>query len=142
MVIGKLFRTILAVSFLVPAMALAQGTPRDSVTGPMVSSNNWFGFLNNFMVYRGGLLDNDDRKIYRQALMIMLDNVPNGEVMQWSSERNQDVKGQMRVVHGYQTSNGYCRVYQSEIRNGNKMNSWQEMACITNDEPQWQFYNK
>ena len=92
--------------------------------------------------YRGGLLDSNDKRIYMQSLIIMLDNVPLGKTVEWYSDTNSAVRGQMRVVYGYQTSNGYCRVYQSEVYNNGNAKSWQEYACRSEDQPQWKFYNK
>ena len=94
------------------------------------------------MSYRGGLLDSNDKRIYMQSLMIMLENVPVGQSMEWRSDMNPGVHGQMRVVYGYQTSNGYCRVYQSIVYNSGNSKSWQEYACRSEDNPRWTFYNK
>ena len=142
MAIGKLFLTTVIASILGLSGAFAQTSAGDSVTGPFNPGNNYVSFLVNWMNYNGGLLDSYDKKLYRQSLMIMLDNVPNGQVMEWRSEKNQTVYGHMRVVYGYQTSNGYCRVYQSEVFNNGNANSWQEFACRSLDTPQWTFYNK
>jgi len=140
--IGKLFRTILLVSILFPAASSAQTSVNDSVTGPLYAGENYVSWFVNLLNYRGGLLDREDKRIYMQSLMIMLDNVPVGKTVAWSSDRNPDVRGQMRVVYGYQTSNGYCRVYQSEVQKSGGSRSWQEYACRSLDKPQWEFYNK
>ena len=142
MAIGKLFRTILFVSLLAPAGVYAQASTSDSVTGPFDPGNNYVSFLVNLFNYRGGMLDSHDRQMYQQSLMIMLENIPVGQTMEWRSDRNPNVRGQMRVVYGYQTTNGYCRVYQSEVYKDGGSKSWQEYACRSEDKPQWQFYNK
>jgi hypothetical protein len=141
-VIGKLFRTTVIASLLAPAIASAQLSADDSVTGPFHPSDNSLTFIINLFNYRGGLLDSYDKKLYMQSLMTMLENVPNGQVMEWRSEKNQGVYGHMRVVYGYQTTNGYCRVYQSEVFNDGNAKSWQEYACRSLDKPRWVFYNK
>jgi surface antigen len=142
MAIGKLFRTTVIVSLLAPALSSAQFSADDSVTGPFNPGDNYVSFMANLINYRGGLLDSYDKKLYMESLMVMLDNVPNGQVMEWRSEKNQAVYGHMRVVYGYQTSNGYCRVYQSEVFNDGYVKSWQEFACRSLDKPRWEFFNK
>lgn len=142
MAIGKLFRTILFVSILAPACVSAQSSVGDSVTGPFIPGDNYIKSIVNFFNWHGGLLGKEDKRIYQQALMIMLDNASVGQTMEWHSEVNPGVNGQMRVVYGYQTTNGYCRVYQSEINMPGKSNSFQEYACRSEDQPRWAFYNK
>ena len=116
--IGKSFRTLVIASLLSSSVAHAQFSAGDSVTGPLDPGTTWFSFVTNLINYRGGLLDSNDKRIYSA------------------------VRGQMRVVYGYQTSNGYCRVYQSEVYNNGNAKSWQEYACRSEDQPQWKFYNK
>lgn len=141
-VIGKLFRTTVIGSLFAASVVSAAPSADDSVTGPFNPGTTWFSFVTNLMNYRGGLLDSHDRQAYMQSLMIMLENVPVGQTMEWRSDKNPGVRGQMRVVYGYQTSNGYCRVYQSEVFNDGNAKSWQEYACRSEDKPQWTFYNK
>lgn len=141
MAIGKLFLTIVVASCL-SNTAVAQTSMGDSVTGPFNPGDNYVRFLINLVNYQGGMLDSDDKKIYQQALMVMLDNMPVGQTMDWYSKSNPGVQGQMRVVYGYQTSNGYCRVYQSFIQKPNSSKDFQEYACRSMDQVAWQFYNK
>lgn len=140
--LGKLFRTLAIASLLGSSVANAQLSSGDSVTGPFNPGNNYVSFIVNLINYNGGLLDKQDKRIYTQSLMIMLDNVPTGQTVEWYSDTNPSVRGQMRVVYGYQTSNGYCRVYQSEVSKDGNSKSWQEYACRSLDKPQWTFYNK
>lgn len=140
--LGKLFRTIIIVSIVVPNFAFAQASHGDSVSGPLNPGSNYVEFFMNFMNWHGGLLNREDKKIYQQALMVTLENVPVGQNMEWYSETNPEVSGVIRVVYGYQTSNGFCRVYQSLIRKNGNAKQVQEYACRSEDKPQWQFYNK
>ena len=140
--LGKLFRTTVISSLLAAGVATAAPSANDSVTGPLDPGTTWFTFITNVLNYRGGLLDSHDKGIYMQSLVIMLENVPVGQTMEWRSDMNPGVYGHMRVVYGYQTSNGYCRVYQSEVYNDGNAKSWQEYACRSEDQPQWKFYNK
>ena len=141
MAIGKLFLTTLAAS-LISTSAMAQSSVGDSVTGPFNPGDNYVRFLINLVNFQGGMLDSDDKKIYQQALMVMLDNMPVGQTMDWYSKTNPGVQGQMRVVYGYQTTNGYCRVYQSNIQKSGNSKSFQEYACRSMDQTAWIFYNK
>ena len=140
--LGKLFLTLVTASLLSPGVAKAQLSVGDSVTGPFEPGNNSVSFIANLINYNGGLLDKQDKRIYMQSLMIMLENVPIGKTVEWYSDVNPTVRGQMRVVYGYQSSNGYCRVYQSEVFKDGNSKSWQEYACRSADNPRWQFYNK
>ena len=140
MVIGKLFLIILTTN---PALVRAQGASHgDSVTGPMIGADNIPQLIYNWSVWNGGLLEGDDKVLYRQALMVMLENMQNGEVMDWSSARDPGVRGRMRVVWGYQTSNGYCRVYQSSIQKHHRATNLTETACKSAGRAAWTFYNK
>lgn len=140
--LGKLLLTTLIASALaMPAKAGSAGL-NDSVSGPFSPGDNWVSFASNLVNYHWGLLDRNDKKIYQQSLYIMLENVPVGQVMEWYSDKNSDVYGRMRVVYGYQTSNGYCRVYQSIIHKGGNAREFQEYACRSEDNPRWAFYNK
>lgn len=141
-VLGKLFQTLVIASLLGSSVTRAQVSAGDSVTGPFNPGNNYVAFIVNLLNYNGGLLDKEDKRIYMQSLMIMLENVPIGKTVEWYSDINPTVRGQMRVVYGYQTSNGYCRVYQSEVYKDGNAKSWQEYACRSLDKPQWIFYNK
>ena len=139
--LGKLFLTISTASLLATPVQ-AQSSYNDSISGPLNPGTNYVEFFANFMNWNGGLLSGADKKIYQQALMVMLENMPVGKTMEWYSETNSDVSGQIRVVYGYQTSNGYCRVYQSLIKKNGNAKQVQEYACRSEDNPRWQFYNK
>lgn len=141
-VLGKLFLTLAIASLLGSNVARAQTSAGDSVTGPFNPGTNYVSFLVNLINFNGGLLDRADKRIYMQSLMIMLDNAPLGKTVEWYSDTNPSVRGQMRVVYGYQITNGYCRVYQSEVFKDGNAKSWQEYACRSLDKPQWTFYNK
>lgn len=140
--LGKLFLIISIASTTVPQIAHAQASNGDSVSGPLNPGSNYVEFFVNFMNWHGGFLSREDKKTYQQALMIMLENMPVGKTMEWYSETNPEVSGVIRVVYGYQTSNGYCRVYQSLIQKNGNSKQIQEYACRSEDKPQWQFYNK
>jgi surface antigen len=140
--LGKLFLTISIASVSVPHLAHAQANYQDNVSGPLNPGSNYVEFIANFMNWHGGFLSREDKKVYQQALMIMLENVPVGQTMEWYSETNPEVSGVMRVVYGYQTSNGYCRVYQSLIKKDGNARQIQEYACRSEVNPRWQFYNK
>ena len=140
--LGKSFLIISIVSLMLPRLANAQVSSGDSVSGPLNPGTNYIEFIANFFNWHGGLLSREDKKIYQQALMVMLENVPVGQTMEWYSETNPEVSGTMRVVYGYQTSNGYCRVYQSLIKKDGNAKQVQEYACRSEDQPQWKFYNK
>lgn len=142
MALGKLFLTTLIASCLASPVRAGGPAMSDSVSGPFTPGDNWVSFLSNLVNYQWGLLDRNDKKIYQQSLYIMLENMPVGQVMEWYSDTNSDVYGRMRVVYGYQTSNGYCRVYQSIIHKNGNAREFQEYACRSEDNPRWQFYNK
>jgi surface antigen len=140
MVIGKFCLFITAASF--STQLAAQTIEGDSVTGRWDFGSNISQLFSNVANWRGDLLDSYDKALYQQSLMFMLENVPLGQTVEWRSDRNYSVRGQMRVIYGYQTSNGYCRVFQSEVFRDGQSTSWQEYACVRQDNPHWQFYNK
>jgi surface antigen len=142
-VLGKFFQTTLITSLLVPTLAFADPlNAGDSVTGPLRPVSGFIDFIVNYAHWNGSLLDRQDKQVYQRSLMIMLENVPMGQTVEWYSDRNADVSGRMRVVYGYQTSNGYCRTYQSQVSKGGNVKEWQEEACRSDDNPRWEFNYK
>jgi hypothetical protein len=85
-------------------------------------------FLWNHMQYLRFSLNDDEKKMHQSAVYHALDNVPNGPVTTWHS-RERLAQGKVRVVHSFEVSNGYCRVYQALIEINGSSRHWTNKAC-------------
>ena len=78
--------------------------------------------------YLNFFLSNDEKKLHQSAVYHTLNNVPNNEVSTWYSKTNNS-NGMVRVFHSFQTSTGYCRVYQTLIEVNNLSKHQTNKAC-------------
>ena len=85
-------------------------------------------FLWNHMQYLRFSLNDDEKKMHQSAVYHALDNVPNGPVTTLHS-RERLAQGKVRVVHSFEVSNGYCRVYQALIEINGSSRHWTNKAC-------------
>ncbi len=89
-----------------------------------------------FMRFR---LKKDEKKMHKSAVFFMLDNVENGEVVSWYSDKRL-ANGKVRVIHSYPISGGYCRTYQAYIKLNGAERHMTNNACKYIGSPSWSFY--
>ena len=83
-------------------------------------------------------LSKTEKKQHQSAVYFVLNNAQNGEIVTWHSEKRTAI-GQVRVIHSYPISGGYCRQYQSLIRIKSKTRHMTNNACRY-DTAIWYFY--
>ena len=83
-------------------------------------------------------LSKTEKKQHQSAVYFVLNNAQNGEIVTWHSEKRTAI-GQVRVIHSYPISGGYCRQYQSLIRIKGKTRHMTNNACRY-DTAIWYFY--
>ena len=89
-----------------------------------------------FMRFR---LKKDEKKKHESAVFFMLNNLPNGKIVSWYSDKRL-VNGKVRVIHSYPISSGVCRTYQAYIKVNGKERHMTNNACKYNNSPTWSFY--
>lgn len=94
-------------------------------------------FLWNHMQYLRFSLNDDEKKMHQSAVYHALNNSPNGPITAWNS-RERLAQGKVRVIHSFQTSTGYCRVYQALIEINGSSRHWTNKAC-KNGNSDWIF---
>jgi len=96
-------------------------------------------FLWNHMQYLRFSLNDDEKKMHQSAVYHALNNSPNGPITTWNS-RERLAQGKVRVIHSFQTSTGYCRVYQALIEINGSSRDWTNKACKSGNSD-WVFLN-
>jgi surface antigen len=124
---------------LVSTVAVANPTTVDSPTYESAYySNNPIMFLVDFFRSRASYLDDEDRRLLIQTIMIALEQTENGTTVDWWSKRN-PANGHVRVVYTYPTGDGYCRVFQSEVHYKGNIQNYTERACLQQGAKGWRF---
>lgn len=85
-------------------------------------------YLWNQMQYLRFSLNDDEKKMHQSAVYHALNNTPNGPTTEWHS-RERLAQGKVRIVHSFETSDGYCRVYQALIEVNGAARHWTNKAC-------------
>ena len=129
-------------SSLVLATSVAFANP-SSVDFPTYSSaqynTNPIMVLVDLFRTRASYLDDEDRQLLIQTIMLALNQTENGTVVDWWSKRN-PANGHVRVVYTYPTGDGYCRVFQSEVNYKGNTQHYTERACVQQGVNGWRFY--
>lgn len=134
---GKLLIASLAVA---ATNALANPPSVDNAVYESVQlNNNPLQLIVDAFRTRASYLDDGDRALYVQSIMLALNQTQNGEVVDWWSPRN-PANGHVRVVYTYPTGDGYCRVYQTEVNHKGSTQYYQERACVQAGVKGWRFY--
>ena len=89
--------------------------------------------------YMGMKLKKAEKQQHQSAVFFMLDNVPNGQIVSWYSDKRL-TNGKVRVIHTYPISGGYCRTYQAYIKIKTKQKHMTNNACKYIGAQTWVFY--
>ena len=139
MVDMKLLRVIITLSSLFLIYNCAQGFTSSSTQGAIKNLPNPIS-LNQNEIYDTGkylwtntqylnfFLNNEEKKLHQSSVYHSLNNVPDNEVTKWNYTQNNSL-GVVRVIHSYQVSDGYCRIYQALIEVDNSTKHWTNKAC-------------
>ena len=145
----KLLKVItILTSLLIATPAVAGNTPSDEINGSLIEmpAPIFFGddlkysmpaFLwrqTQFLRFR---LKKEEKKMHKSAVFFMLENVGNGEIVSWYSDKRL-ANGKVRVIHSYPISGGYCRTYQAYIKlNGTERHMTNNACKLMNGD--WKF---
>jgi len=147
----KLLKVItILTSLLIATPAIAGNTPKDEINGTLLEMPTpiFFGddlkysmpaFLwrqTQFLRFR---LKKEEKKMHKSAVFFMLENVGNGEIVSWYSDKRL-ANGKVRVIHSYPISGGYCRTYQAYIKLNGTERHMTNNACKYIGSPSWSFY--
>jgi surface antigen len=134
MVLGKLCLILVctnsyAQSWETPVYQNWQRT--DSIVGFAFNVTKWFTKR----------LKPEDQAMHSQSVYHALNNLENGEVVEWFNHRT-DAQGKARIVYTYPGSGNICRRIHSWVRLGADEKSFQDTACYNNTTNTWIFIDK
>jgi hypothetical protein len=73
-------------------------------------------------------LSNEEKKLHQSSVYNSLNNLPDNEITRWYFKSNNSL-GLVRIIHSFEVSNGYCRIYQALIEVDNSAKHWTNKAC-------------
>ena len=78
--------------------------------------------------YLNFFLQDEEKKLHQSAVYNSLNNVRDNEITKWHSKNN-NTFGMVKIIHSFEVSTGYCRVYQAVIQSENLAKQWTNKAC-------------
>ena len=136
MVLMKLF--LILVCFSNIAWAQSWGGPvntnrhrGDSIVGFAMNISKWFTTR----------LKPEDQALHSQAVYHALNNLENGELVEWFNDRT-DAQGKARIVYTYPGNGDVCRRVHSWVRFGADSRSYEDTACFNASINNWNFIDK
>jgi len=82
----------------------------------------------NNVQYLNFSLSNEEKKLHQSSVYNSLNNLPDNEITRWYFKSNNST-GLVRIIHSFQVSSGYCRIYQALIEVDNSAKNWTNKAC-------------
>ena len=82
----------------------------------------------NNVQYLNFSLSNEEKKLHQSSVYNNLNNLPDNEITRWYFKSNNSL-GLVRIIHSFEVSNGYCRIYQALIEVDNSAKHWTNKAC-------------
>lgn len=104
-------------------------------------SDNIVGLVFNITKYFSTRLKQEDQALHSQSVYHALNNLENGEVVEWFNHRT-DAQGKARIVYTYPGNGNICRRVHSWVRYGVDQKSFQDTACYNNTSNTWIFIDK
>ena len=78
--------------------------------------------------YLNFFLQDEEKKLHQSAVYYSLNNIRDNEITKWHSKNN-NTFGIVKIIHSFEVSTGYCRVYQVVIQSENLAKQWTNKAC-------------
>ncbi len=78
--------------------------------------------------YLNFFLQDEEKKLHQSAVYYSLNNIRDNEITKWHSKNN-NTFGIVKIIHSFEVSTGYCRVYQAVIQSENLAKQWTNKAC-------------
>jgi len=95
--------------------------------------------LINLSKYFSTQLKPQDKELHRQAVYHALNNLENGEMVEWFNDRT-DAQGKARIVMTIPANGSYCRRVHSWIRLGSEERAFEDTACYNVTTKTWNFF--
>jgi len=127
MVCGKLFLLTFANT------ALAQSPTFDSTAS--------FGITQVIARIAGLHLSKTDLETHRLAVYHALNNLDNGETVEWRSD-TADADGKVVIAYTWPASGQICRRIYSTVRVRFDSRNYQDTACLNTNSKTWSFIDK
>jgi surface antigen len=135
MVLGKLCLILACTN---NAVAQSWNTPiyrnwssNDSLAGFAINMTKWFSKR----------LKPEDQAMHTQSVYHALNNLENGELVEWFNDRT-DAQGKARIVYTYPANGNVCRRIHSWVRFGADEKTFEDTACFYNSINGWKFIDK
>ena len=106
-----------------------------------VKNDGFLAFAYNMSIYYGSRLGKMDNALHTQAVYHALNNLENGETVEWFNDRS-DSQGKARIVYTIPGSGTICRRIHSWVRVNSRANSYEDTACYNNNTNTWVFVDK
>ena len=135
MVLGKLFLILVCSS---NAFAQSWEAP---IFNRWANNDSILGLTYNLSKFASSRLKKEDRALHTQAVYHSLNNVENGEMVEWFNDRN-DSQGKVKIVYTYPANGNICRRVHSWVRLGVDERSFEDTACFYNNIKSWKFIDK
>lgn len=132
MVLGKLFLILVCTN----SYAQSWESPINQRWHPNESSVQ---ILINLSKYFSTQLKPQDKELHRQAVYHALNNLENGEMVEWFNDRT-DAQGKARIVMTIPANGSYCRRVHSWIRLGSEERAFEDTACYNVTTKTWNFF--
>ncbi len=83
----------------------------------------------------------EDQAMHTQAVYHALNNLENGELVEWFNDRT-DAQGKARIVYTWPANGNICRRVHSWVRLGADEKSFEDTACLYANTNVWKFVDK
>lgn len=136
MVLGKSF----LLSLLITSQCWAQSYQNpafDSWANPSTGA----GLVFNIAKWFGASLSKEDKIKHRSAVYHALNNLENGEMIEWRNEY-QNTEGKVQIAYTWPNRGLICRRVYSWVRVKESSKSYQDTACMDSNLKTWTFVDK
>lgn len=106
-----------------------------------IRSESLVGFAYNISRHFTTKLSKEDMALHTQAVFHALENLENGELVEWYNDRS-DSQGKARIVYTWQGSGNICRRVHSWVRFRENAKNFEDTACYNVDIKSWKFVDK
>lgn len=140
--------TLRAVTFTFLTLLICQTSQASDLTVPLSatggvrndydSPNSSFVLFSNLIKSWDGALSGMDKKRHTNAVILTLESVPDGEVMEWYNN-TETTWGKIKPVLSWHVQGGVCRKLVTLIHKQGREREYEEVGCRTIDSQFWTF---
>lgn len=135
---------VLGKSFLLSLLIISQ-TSAQSYKSPAFESwadpSTGAGLVFNIAKWFGTSLSKEDRIKHQGAVYHALNNLENGEMIEWRNEWA-NTEGKVQIAYTWPNRGLVCRRVYSWVRVKADSRSYQDTACLDNNHKTWTFVDK